>query len=149
MRKCFCEINIEKYKDYNIILDIDGTLCAEGENLVGEREKAVVNRLKENNFVYIFSNNTNGERSRDVARQVNCEYLEAPYRKPCKKIIQYLPDTKKPILVIGDKFLTDVIFAKRIKAEFILVKSMQSENDRWFIKLFNFIDDIIINFVKI
>ncbi|MEA3449963.1 MAG: HAD hydrolase-like protein [Patescibacteria group bacterium] len=148
MRKYFWEIDTDKYKNYNIIIDIDGTLCAEGESLIGEREKRAVNLLKKNNLIYIFSNNPDKIRSRDIADQVECKYLEAPHKKPCKKIINYLPKSNQPILIIGDKFLTDIIFARRIKADYILVESLRSDNDRFLVRIFNFVDDFIVKVMK-
>jgi predicted HAD superfamily phosphohydrolase YqeG len=143
MLEYFKDINYQKYKDYTIILDVDGTLLVEGENIVGKEESVVVEKLKANNQVFIFSNNRNKERSKAIADQLVCPYLDSPFRKPNKRILNYLPENKKPILVIGDKFLTDIVFARIIKADYILVKSKRSKTDSMGMKLFCYVDDIV------
>ena len=142
MLKYFYQSDLRKYRGYAVILDVDGTLLAEGETIVGEKEKSAVAELAQNNAVYIFSNNRSKARAIAVAAQVGRPYLRSPYRKPNKKIVRSLPDAGKPVLVIGDKYLTDVRFARRVKAEYLLVRSLKSRHDRWLMKIFNLADRI-------
>lgn len=68
--------------------------------------------------------------------------LRSKYKKPSRRIIKELVDQERTFVVIGDKFLTDFIFAKRIGAKFMLVKRKLSGRERLYIKFINYIDDI-------
>mgnify|MGYP002813994512 CR=1 FL=1 len=64
-------------------------------------------------------------------------------RKPSKNILELVDESPfKDKLVIGDKFLTDGLFAKNIGAEFTKVARIESENDRFYIKFLYWIDDL-------
>jgi len=145
----FQEINIGEINDYIVFLDIDGTIINDDEHKVSEENLQVINELKKYNQVYLCSNSRNRERNIKVGELANAEYIDTNLRKPSKKIldlIDHTPFTKR--LVIGDKFLTDGLFAKNIKAEFIKVKRITSENDRFYIKFLYFIDDLVSKIIK-
>ena len=54
-----------------------------------------------------------------------------------------LKPRSKELLVIGDKFLTDGLFAKNIGAEFIKAKRKISGQESILIKLINLFDDLL------
>jgi len=69
------------------------------------------------------------------------------HKKPSKKILETI-HVKNPrrIVVIGDKFLTDGLFAKRIGAKFLMVKRKLSFNEPLLVKAINFIDGMAYHF---
>lgn len=145
----FEELNIVDLKDYLIFLDIDGTIINDNEHKVSKENLKIIDELKKYNQLYLCSNSQNRDRNIKVAGLVDTEYIDTDLRKPSKKIldlIDHTPFAKK--LVIGDKFLTDGLFAKNIKAEFIKVKRITSENDRFYIKFLYWIDDLFCKIVN-
>ncbi len=136
----FSKINTSKIKKKFILLDIDGTLTYDAGIEVSDSTKKKVNELKKHNEIVLCSNRNNHQRNRKVANLLNVDYLETDYRKPSKKILTTFT-TQKPLLVIGDKLLTDKLFAKRIGAEFILVKRIRSKKETLLSKLIYGIDD--------
>src|SRR3989338_8580070 len=145
--KFFAELDIDKLKGYLILLDIDGTLT---HNRLSAMERATIEKVKElkkHNVIYLVSNRNDHARNKKVGECANVEYLETNLRKPSTRIVKLLKNPlKKPLLVIGDKFLTDGIFAKRIHAKFIKVKRLTSYKDGSFMIAVYFLDDLMYKF---
>lgn len=139
----FHQIDLKEIQDYLIFLDIDGTLIHDNHHELDEDMIRKTSTLKEKNEVYLCSNSRNHERNRKVAELTGIPYLETDLRKPDQKILELIPDPKKKKLVIGDKFLTDGLFAKAIKADFIKVERLTSEHDSPYIKFLYWTDDLI------
>ncbi len=145
----FDKLNTDEIKDCLILLDIDGTIAEDNQLKVSVNNVSVINKLKQNNQIYLCSNSRNHERNRKIADHVGLTYLDTDIRKPSKKIldlIDHSPFTKR--LVIGDKFLTDGLFAKNIKADFIKTDRITSQNDRFSIKLLYWIDDLVSRLIR-
>jgi len=140
----FSNLDISKLKNYLILLDIDGTLINDDEfNLTEATIKKVVD-LKKENKIYLCSNSRNHDRNNKVAHLIGADYLETDLKKPSKKILDLISHTEyKKKLVIGDKLLTDGLFAKNIKADFIKVSRIRSKNDKIYIRILYWIDDLI------
>lgn len=128
---------------YTILLDIDGVLMADGEDVISSEIVDFVGVLKEHNNITIVSNTIFKKRRIYAGEILNIPILETFHRKPSVRILNTLSyDKSKPLLVIGDKILTDGIFAKRINSELILLTRRTHRNDRLFIKLTYIIDDL-------
>ena len=126
----------ENVRGYVIFLDIDGVLMADGEEHVPKHIREYVEQLKQHNDVHIVSNTIRVLRREQAAREVGLSYTYVKHGKPSKKILKKLSyDCSKPLMVVGDKILTDGIFAKRIGARLILLERRLSPNDRFVIKL--------------
>jgi predicted HAD superfamily phosphohydrolase YqeG len=138
--KPFTQIQTAKIKGYFILLDIDGTLTYDSGTDMSADTKKKVSELKAQNEIVLCSNRNDHVRNRKVADILNVKYLETNHRKPSKKILKTFK-TKNPLLVIGDKFLTDGYFAKRIKADLVMVKRIRSAKETWVSKGIYLIDD--------
>ncbi|MBA4320200.1 MAG: hypothetical protein C0412_17520, partial [Flavobacterium sp.] len=103
-----------------------------------------------NNCVFLCSNKKIHARGIQFSELLKIKCLHTPHRKPNRKIINYVGNANnyKGITVIGDKFLTDGLFAKNIKGEFIKVKRIVSNKERLFVKVINRIDDAIYSLLK-
>jgi len=146
----FKKLNTNGLKGYIIFLDIDGTLVDDNELELSEEALQKIRELEMNNQLYLCSNSRNHERNRKVGELTGVKYLDTDLRKPSKKILDLVDHaTFEQRLVIGDKFLTDGLFAKNIKAEFIKVARIESENDRLYIKFLYWIDDLASKIIKI
>lgn len=105
-------------------MDMDGTLRPD-EDL--EMSSEVLNKLEElkaKNEVHLTSNKGN------------------KIKKPSRKAAEGVDLEDKKVIVIGDKFLTDGLFAKNIGAEFIKVKRKISGKEALFVKITYLIDDL-------
>jgi predicted HAD superfamily phosphohydrolase YqeG len=124
-----------------VLLDIDGTLVPDGKMDFGfVLEK--IGELKKNNTVYLCTNTRRENRKAQIEKLLGVPFVSSKYKKPSRKIIKDL-DKNKDIVVAGDKFLTDFVFAKRIGADFIWAKRKLSGQERAVIKIINFVDDVL------
>ncbi len=139
----------QNLRGYTIFLDIDGVLMADGEDTITKEIVEYVTKLKEHNDIHIVSNSFRKNRCRYISEMLKLPWVDSPHKKPSTHILKYMDyDKTKPLLVIGDKVLTDGIFAYRIKSELVLIKRRTYPNDRWYIKLSYIIDDAFFSFLK-
>ncbi len=133
-----------------VFLDIDGTIIPDGA--APEFSDAVlgkIRQLKAGNQVFLCTNTRDKIRNNKIASLLGLPVAAEQYRKPDHRVLKGLGlDHSKNRLVIGDKFLTDGLFAWNIGAEFIKVKRKVSGKEVPTIKLIDFIDDLIWQILK-
>jgi decaprenyl-phosphate phosphoribosyltransferase len=137
--KSFLEIDFGNLNSSTLIIDIDGTMVPDKSNKIS---KTIVEKIKElahSNKIYLCSNRS----TENVLSFAKITSTEAMLGK--KPFSVKIPDINKDsrIVVIGDKYLTDGLFAKHINAEFLKVKRLVSESDSLLIKLSYIIDDLV------
>ena len=145
----FEEININ-FKDKIILLDIDGTLVTDSDIDISESIIKKVLEIKKQNEIYLCTNKRNLERNKKIERILKLKIINSRFKKPNKKILsEFDHDDKKSKIVIGDKFLTDGIFAYRIGAKFIYVKRRSNGKETFFIKIVHLIDKLVYNLLRL
>lgn len=139
----FLQTDFSGITNKTIILDVDGTICQDDLLKVEDPVKSVIAKLKETNQIYLFSNKPSRDRTKVLAEELGINFLNSPFKKPNKKVIESLPQQhQKNYLVVGDKFVTDGLLAKNIGATFIKVKNLTGPDDGFFLKTIYFIDNI-------
>ncbi len=127
----FLDMSVDRYKGYSILLDVDGTLCTDGENEISFAYKEKVQQLALHNTVYLFSNGKR-ERNEKLAEELGVKVLLPLWRKPFPWIRGYI---SKPVVVVGDKYTTDGAFALLRGYSLYKVKSMRGTTEstlaRW------------------
>ncbi len=137
-------------RDHTIILDIDGVLMADAESTIDPQIASYIATLKEHNDIFIVSNSFRDARCAYAAEALGLPWIDSPFKKPSVSILNYMQyDHAKPMLVIGDKLLTDGIFALRIGAEPVMLHRRTSPKDRIVIKLTYLLDDIAYSLVRL
>lgn len=124
-----------------VILDIDGTLVPAGGREVPEDIAAGVESLKAHNDVFLLSNKNLPRRNAQVAQALGVPLVQSAFRKPDPRALRGLP-LKHPLMVLGDKFLTDGLLAAFAGGEFVRVRRITGAAEPWPDRLFNAIDDI-------
>ena len=148
----FKELHIEPIKQSVVILDIDGTLLADGERTPTIDPAAAANvqqLVAQGNQVYLCSNGFSHklERNRTIAKQLQIPFYETSSKKPlASAILPLIAGTTKPVIVIGDKFLTDGLLAINLGIPYIDVRSIRSPQDPPHARLVYLADRIIKNF---
>lgn len=150
-QQLFHNLEIDELKGKTILLDIDGTLVPDGGVELARETRVQVEKLKMENVVYLCSNKPVPDRNRALSRDIDVVYLDTAIRKPSKAILKHIPDSYDPqtLLVIGDKFITDGLFARNIKAEFIKVQRMTREHESMVLRLVYFVDDCIYRIARL
>jgi predicted HAD superfamily phosphohydrolase YqeG len=124
-----------------LLIDLDGTLVSDNNTNFEPKVLKVLQRLKKQCTVYICTNSKNITRNTDVAVKLDVPVI-SDCSKPRKKVIITFP-LVNPLCVVGDKILTDYLFAKRLGASFIYVRRKLNGKERWFIKVYNLVDNIV------
>lgn len=145
--KTFQTLNPKRIRNHVIFLDVDGTLTHDGAVEVDARSLKIIEELKKGNTIYLCSNRKKHARNEAIALKADIPYLKTSMRKPNKKIIELIHQkdkkNQKEFLVIGDKWMTDGLFAKNIGAKLLMVKRLRSPKDWWPVKLSYWLDDLL------
>ncbi len=128
----FNELPTADVTDAIIFLDIDGTIIADKGNSMPADMQEKIRRLAEKNKV-VFASNGSVERSRMFAEM--CEVSSISSRKPWPGEAYALAKEYQHKVVIGDKYLTDGLFASGIGAQFIKVKRLEDAGDSVLIRV--------------
>lgn len=137
-------IDFESLKGKIILVDIDGTLVRDGAVELSEESKSLLAKLREYGDVYLVSNTSDETRVLAIARDNNVNALTGRARKPSPKIISSFDNpNEKEFAVIGNQWLTDGLFARRIGATFARVLHVRHDDDSILTKLRYALDDML------
>ena len=129
-----------------VILDIDGTLVPDCGRVASAAVVAKVQELKaQGNEVRLCSNSRRddyAERLSEIASQLEVGVCPVVFRKPSMLAISGLERNGRPLVVIGDKDLTDGLLARRAGARFIKVRRKLDPADRLSSRMANLIDTV-------
>lgn len=128
-----------------VIIDIDGTITADGQVAFSENVRSTIRELSSRNIVFVFSNHRDTARNAAVVMKLECPLIGTVHRKPSRKVLDDVPPHHRyrPLVVIGDKILVDGLFARRVGARFIWVSRVESPSDRGTVKVSYLLDDLI------
>jgi predicted HAD superfamily phosphohydrolase YqeG len=132
-----------------VILDIDGTITADGGAKFSRGTLNEIRALAARNVVYLFSNHRDISRNKAIAISAGLPYIETNHRKPSRRIIDAIQveHRNQPLVVIGDKVMIDELFAWRIGARFIKVRRIVSPGDRRSVRWTYLLDDFVCSIV--
>lgn len=139
------KLDIGNIDGATVIIDIDGTLTADGQVALSDSVRARIQELRSRNVVFVFSNHRDMARNEAVATKLECPLIGTVHRKPSRKVLDDLPPHHRyrPLVVIGDKILVDGLFARRVGARFVWVSRVKSSSDRRVVKVSYLLDDLI------
>lgn len=139
----FIELDPATFKGAVVIVDIDGTLTNDRNTEVDQAAKQQLMAIAKEASVYLCSNSSSTARFWQLAKETGTIYLGTTLRKPDPRILKLIPNIAgKRIIVIGDKYLTDGRFAKKIGAEFVHISRITHESDRTFVTFTYLVDDL-------
>lgn len=131
--------NLEHAPEGTIVLDIDGTLLPDKSNHVPPELITYIHTLKHAHDVYVCSNGEK-ERTERIAQKLDLPALLV--HKPYGRMLSSWKPTGG-VVVVGDKYLTDGLFAQKLSARFIKVDHVVSFTDSWKITLSYVFDDVV------
>lgn len=142
----FSELDLGPIRDSLVILDIDGTLLADAAQTPDEATIRAARQLSaQGNMVYLCSNGFShkAKRNQELADSLQATYYAIDYKKPLKySFLPLVRGTTKPVVVIGDKFLTDGLLAVGLGVPYLRVRSLRTKKDSLYVKLAYRIDDL-------
>lgn len=147
----FAELDMSALRKSIVVLDIDGTLGPHGcDRLAPKILQQISILIINDNLVRLVSNNTDHGRSRRLAERLGVAAVESPHRKPDPRALGEIPESHRewPVVVVGDKVLTDGRFAKRLGARFLKVRIIRSRDDPWSVRSHYVIDWLVRPFFR-
>ena len=125
-----------------VVLDIDGTLVSAGESVVPPEVVGAVSALKAQNDVFLFSNKNMPGRNARIAEALDVPLIDSASKKPFPSVLKNLP-SEKPIVVVGDKVLTDGLLAYFAHAAFVHVARVSVPGEPFLDSAVNAVDDVV------
>lgn len=149
-------IDYLKLKNDNVKLlafDLDNTLDFPDKhtNEIDEKIKLLINDLKKDFHVMIISNNRIKGRVESFCSKVDLEYIEAANKPFIKKYknSKIISDYKSnEVAYIGDKIITDIIGANRMKSISILVDPLHKKPTNWYTYIMVYTETIFCKFIN-
>jgi decaprenyl-phosphate phosphoribosyltransferase len=107
-----------------VVLDVDGTLLPDGEQMVGAAVAARVAEIAARNVIYLASNKRDAARLKALAARLGVRHLPRRHRKPSVRVLDEMAaeDRARPLVVVGDRWLTDGLLAARVGGRFFRVQ---------------------------
>lgn len=129
--------------DATIFLDVDGTLLPDGESSLSPEVTEKVRQISKENQVLLCTNKRDRLRWQVLEQALGLPVVTKRHKKPSKSILNEVEDVGERRIVIGDKFLTDFLFARRIGATFVKTKRKLSGMESLGVKMANLLDDVV------
>lgn len=139
---------MDQFRGAAVLLDVNGTLLAASDEAIGEAVRAAAERLKSVASVHLFSNRPGNARAARVASSLGVSLVETRRRKPDPGVIRTIDSFEKPLVVIGDKVLTDGLLAYFSGARFVRVSRLRGSDDGIFTKALYALDDALAGLLK-
>lgn len=140
--KHFCDLPIDTFAGNTVILDVDGTLLADGASLLDSRTKETLSKLSNIADVYLCSNAESSDRLHALVAGTRAKVTTSPYKKPDPRVLMQVAHTPATCVVIGDKHLTDELLAINCGIRFLKVARIRGEKERIFVRLAYLLDAV-------
>ena len=136
---------VQDITDSVVLLDVDGTLLPDGSNELEADTIEQARSLTSRNEVYLVSNGKDYDRVERLADSVGAHVAPrgVPAGKPSARAMQGILLEGRPCIVMGDKYLTDGLFARRTGSRFMLIERKRSGKERLSVRLSYWIDSIV------
>ena len=143
--KSFVELDTSSFAESVVILDIDGTLTADGL----EPSPEAMEKVGELALVadVLLCSNGRRDRTKKIASNLNVAFIHTSHNKPSRRVVEELMLDDRKVFVIGDKLLTDGLFASNINAIFVPVKRITGGEDL-FTRIIYGVDNILMKVLK-
>lgn len=149
------DINIKELKNKNIkliCLDLDNTIIDSNTRKATNEIEEKLKKLKNNFEIIILSNNKSYELIKHWSNKHGIEGVHdalKPLQFKYKKTLTISKYSKKEILFIGDKIITDIYGGNLFGGYTMLVNPICNKNGRWYVIIMKYIDKIFLKIAKI
>lgn len=147
--RTFAQLDGSVYTGKIIILDVDGTLTHDTGSVLEENVASALRSLSDVAHVHLVSNGPR-ERTQQMAALYNVSHIDSEHNKPSRRVMEKFAGPKHgDITVIGDKAITDGLFAANIGADFVHVSHVRHADDPWFVRATYVLDRIAGIFIRV
>lgn len=134
--KSIYDIDLEDLKKQGIkgmLFDLDSTLMASKSGTYAEKTLNWLEKVKENFFMAVVSNNKNPEYIKKVSAISDFPVLfraNKPSDKPAREFLREYNIDPKDCVLVGDRPLTDILCGKLLGCKTILVDSITADTEK-------------------
>lgn len=136
---------VQDITDSVVLLDVDGTLLPDGSSELEAYTLEQARSLASRNRVYLVSNGSDHRRVERIAVRIGAQVAPSgvPSGKPAISAMKGIVLNGRPCVVMGDKCLTDGIFARRTGSRFVLIERKRSGQERLSVRLSYWVDSVV------
>lgn len=145
MKSTSFETAVQDITDSVVLLDVDGTLLPDGSHELDEDTLTHARSLTSRNKVYLVSNGRDSSRVERLASSIGATVAPrgVPAGKPSARAMEGIVLNGKASIVMGDKYLTDGVFAQRTGSRFVLIERKQNGKERFSVRLSYWVDRVV------
>ncbi len=143
----FFELDLTAFSQDVFIVDVEGTIALHGAHAADPASARNMDAVRKEKNIFLCSNALDQLRIERIAAAINVGCIALWGGKPWGRLPARFPRSSA-IVVFGDKFLTDGLFAWRIGARFIRVRRLVCGKESFLEKIFLKIDDYLALFLK-
>lgn len=125
----FEDLDTAEFAGAALIVDVDGTITHDGGATVSAERAAALQRLAAVAASVTLVSNGSRERTRMIAEAHGVDFLDTPHRKPGRRALETFAGAGSPLFVLGDKALTDGLFAANVGARFVPIARVRHDTD--------------------
>lgn len=133
--KSIYDINLEELKNTGVkamLFDLDSTIMASKSGKYSDKMSEWLNKVKENFFIGVISNNKNPEYIEKVKNISDFPLLfnaGKPQTKAAKEFLHKYGLKVQECILVGDRPLTDILCGKLLGCKTILVDSITADKE--------------------
>lgn len=134
-----------------LLIDLDNTLIPYDLNLPNETLIQFFKNLKSSGFLVCIVSNNHAKRIKPFADAVNVPFVASakkPLKRGLKRGMKVLNVTPSETVMIGDQIMTDVLAAKQLNLDVILVKPIKRKSEKWYTKINRFFERRVLKTIK-
>jgi len=134
-----------------LLIDLDNTLIPYDLNLPNETLIQFFKSLKTSGFLVCIVSNNHTKRIKPFAEAVDVPFVASakkPLKRGLKKGMKILNVTPSETVMIGDQIMTDVLAAKQLNLDVILVKPIKRKSEKWYTKINRFFERRVLKTIK-
>lgn len=116
-----------------IAIDIDNTLTGDGSHNLKEGVANWIKAVKDEGIVFCIVSNNHLPRIKPYADRIEVEYIceaDKPSARCKKELLEILGCNDSEVVMIGDQFFTDMLFASRCHFKSILVDPISEDKHK-------------------
>lgn len=136
------DIDYDKLIEENrkvIVFDLDNTIMPYHIKKPTEKIREFMQSLKEKGLNPILMSNNHRKRISTIGKFLGIDYIydaKKPFKDGYKKVFRKFPDLLcENIICVGDQLITDVLGARRVDLDCILVRPILLSNEHWYTKI--------------
>ena len=135
-----------------VLFDLDNTIIPYDMDSPNEQILTLVNKIKGIGLKVLLISNNKKSRVEIFAKACELEFISSakkPFRKGYKRLLKTIKyGNISEVIAVGDQLMTDVLGARRMGIDCILVKAIKKKSEKWYTKINRKLENRVLNKMK-